>query len=139
MIRQTIYLEKWDWLCSVFYEATPYDYEEICEALEDIHCDEDSMRSAKISILQGQFNTGFTFSNLRAGMSVMVISKTTGADEFQSTFDHEKGHLAMHICTALRIPPFGEEYQYLTGEIGRQMFRKAKHLLCNECRKKAGL
>lgn len=138
MIRQSIYLEEWDWLCRVFYEATPYDYEEICDAMDEIDCDEDVWRDAKINILQGTLNTGFTYSNLKKGASVMVISKTTGADEFQSTFDHEKGHLAKHICLALHIPPFGEECQYLAGEIGKQMFKKAKILLCEECRRKSG-
>ena len=138
MIRQPIYLKDWDWLCRIFYEATPYDYEEVCDILEEVGCDEDTLRDVKTQILQGNLNTGFTYSNLKKGISVVVISKTTSADEFQNTFDHEKGHIAMHICTALRIPPLGEEYQYLAGEIGKQMFRRAKVLLCEDCRKRAG-
>ena len=68
--------------------------------------------------------------------SVVVIGLTTSAEEFQNTFDHEKGHLAMHICSALRIHPQGEEFQYLTGEIGQAMFKVAKRFLCDNCRKK---
>lgn len=64
----------------------------------------------------------------------MLIGITSSADEFQSTFDHEKGHLAMHICSALHINPFSEEYQYLTGEIGKQLFKIAKKFMCEHCR-----
>lgn len=60
---------------------------------------------------------------------------TDSSDEFQNTYDHEKGHLAMHICSALGIDPFSEEYQYLTGEIGKNMFKVAKKFLCDHCRK----
>lgn len=42
----------------------------------------------------------------------------------------------MHICSALRIHPQGEEFQYLTGEIGQAMFKVAKRFLCDNCRKK---
>ena len=66
--------------------------------------------------------------------AIVVIGLTTSAEEFQNTFDHEKGHLAMHISSALKIKPYGEEYQYLTGEIGQSMFKIAKRFLCDDCR-----
>ena len=40
----------------------------------------------------------------------------------------------MHIADALDIDLLGEEFQYLTGEIGQKMFRKAKRFLCDQCR-----
>lgn len=52
------------------------------------------------------------------------------------TNKNEKGHLAMHISSALKIKPYGEEYQYLTGEIGQSMFKIAKRFLCDDCRQK---
>lgn len=67
---------------------------------------------------------------------IEFIGLTTSAEEFQNTFDHEKGHLAMHISSALKIKPYGEEYQYLTGEIGQSMFKIAKRFLCDDCRQK---
>lgn len=42
----------------------------------------------------------------------------------------------MHISSALKIKPYGEEYQYLTGEIGQSMFKIAKRFLCDDCRQK---
>lgn len=90
---------------------------------------------ARILLLSGEMNSGFTYSNTAKGLSVMVITKTTSADEFQDTFDHEKGHLAAHIALAEKVNPWGEEIEYLRGEIGKQTFKKAKHLLCEHCRK----
>lgn len=40
------------------------------------------------------------------------------------------------ISSALKIKPYGEEYQYLTGEIGQSMFKIAKRFLCDDCRQK---
>lgn len=41
----------------------------------------------------------------------------------------------MHIYGFLNIDPFGEEFQYLVGEIGQDMFPVAKIFLCDRCRK----
>lgn len=83
-----------------------------------------------------EYNIGITYSNFKHKCSIVVIGLTTSAEEFQNTFDHEKGHLAMHISSALKIKPYGEEYQYLTGEIGQSMFKIAKRFLCDDCRQK---
>jgi hypothetical protein len=81
-----------------------------------------------------QYNIGLTYSNLKGKCSVVVIGLTSSPAEFQNTFDHEKGHLAMHICEIYDIDPFSEEFQYLTGEIGQAMFPVAKNFLCEHCR-----
>ena len=77
------------------------------------------------------YNVGFTYSNLKRKRSVLLIGISTCPAEFQNTFDHEKGHLAMHIAERYDIDPYGEEYQYLTGEIGRALYPVAKTFLCN--------
>lgn len=41
-----------------------------------------------------------------------------------------------NLSSALKIKPYGEEYQYLTGEIGQSMFKIAKRFLCDDCRQK---
>ena len=66
--------------------------------------------------------------------SLMVIGLTTSPEEFQSTFDHEKGHLAIHIAQYYHLDPYGEEFQYLAGSIGKKLFPVAKKFLCNHCR-----
>ena len=65
----------------------------------------------------------------------MVIGLTTSSEEFQNTLDHEKGHLVMHIAEAYNIDPYGEEYQYLSGEVGQKLFKVAKRFLCDHCRR----
>lgn len=94
------------------------------------------MAEIEDTFIRHPYNTGLTYSNFRLRYSVVVIGITTSADEFQNTFDHEKGHLAKHIGEALDIDLFGEEYEYLTGEIGMQMFKIAKRFMCEHCRNK---
>jgi hypothetical protein len=40
----------------------------------------------------------------------------------------------MHIAETDGMDIFGEEFQYLTGEIGKQMFPVAKKFMCDHCR-----
>lgn len=37
---------------------------------------------------------------------------------------------------ACNLDAEGEEYQYLTGEVGQKMFKIAKRFLCDDCRSK---
>ena len=67
--------------------------------------------------------------------SLMVIGLTTSPEEFQSTFDHEKGHLAINIAKYYNIDPYSEDFQYLTGEIGKKLFPVAKKFICKHCNK----
>lgn len=99
-------------------------------------CSWSELVKAENLLRSNQYNIGITYSNFKHKCSIVVIGLTTSAEEFQNTFDHEKGHLAMHISSALKIKPYGEEYQYLTGEIGQSMFKIAKRFLCDDCRQK---
>lgn len=135
MIIQDIYLKEYDWNVRVYYAVDRYYIPDILNDLLLIDCDEKSFFRIKDLIESERLNIGFTYSNTDRRASVMLIGVTDSADEFQDTFDHEKGHLAMHICSALHIDPFSEEYQYLTGEIGKQLFKEAKNFMCEHCRK----
>lgn len=134
MIKQNIYLEDWDWYVTVFYAVTTYHTDEILSCLEEIGCSDYKLEEIEESLSRKEYNTGFTYSNIKGRCSVVVIGLTTSPAEFQNTFDHEKGHLAMHVCEADAIDPFSEEYQYLTGAIGQAMFPIAKNFLCIHCR-----
>lgn len=135
MIIQNIYLEDWDWHATVYYAVDAYYTDEILQELEYTGCGRNELKKAKKLLKSNAFNTGLTFSNYRDRYSVVVIGLTSTPEEFQNTFDHEKGHLAMHISKALDIDVFGEEFQYLTGEIGLKMFKVARRFLCEHCRK----
>lgn len=136
MIRQRIPLYYWGWDITVYYEAGPEDADRILLDLDRLGADGAELRRAERNIRGGVPNTGLTFTSRKSQESVTVISRTTSAAQFQDTLDHEKGHLAMHIGKALGLDPYGEELQYLSGEIGRRMFPVAKRFLCDACRKR---
>ena len=133
MIRQDVYLEKWDWYVIVYYAVDTYYMDEILEELEMIGCT--YADEIEEDLTQHPYNNGLTYSNMRRRVSLVVIGLTETPDEFQNTYDHEKGHLAMHIAEEDRMDVFGEEFQYLVGEIGKQTFPIAKRFMCEHCRK----
>ena len=133
MIRQDVYLERWDWYVIVYYAVDTYYMDEILEELEMIGCT--YADEIEEDLTQHPYNNGLTYSNMRRRVSLVVIGLTETPDEFQNTYDHEKGHLAMHIAEEDRMDVFGEEFQYLAGEIGKQTFPIAKRFMCEHCRK----
>lgn len=135
MIVQDIYLPEYGWHCRVYYAVTGYWADVILKDLHDIGCAGRKYRTAERSLRSGHLDTGLTYSNRRTGESVMVIALTSSAAEFANSFDHEKGHLAKHIAMAYDLDPFGEELQYLSGDIALRMFPVAKRFLCDCCRK----
>ena len=135
MIVQDIYLEDYDWSVRVYYAVNEYYISNILVDLIDIDCDKEAYFNIKRLMEMRKNNIGFTYSNIEERASLVLIGITDSADEFQDTYDHEKGHLVMHISRALGIDPYSEEYQYLAGEVGKRMFMKAKKLLCDTCRR----
>lgn len=138
MEMQTLYLLDWDWLVHVYYEVEAEDAEEVLDDLRSIGCRGTYLARAVKKLRRCRPNEGLTYTSNDDRASVVFLTRTTSAAEFQDSFDHEKGHLAMHICLAEDINPFSEEYQYLTGEIGKQMFSFARKYMCDYCRKKEG-
>jgi hypothetical protein len=136
MIVQEFTIDRYDWLVRVFYLIDTFPLEEITDALKELGCEEEEAYETAESLELEGYNVGATYSNIYKRESLIIIGKAVDAQEFYDTFDHEKGHLAMHICIADSIDPFSEKFQYLSGEIAGSMFRAAKELLCEECRKK---
>lgn len=134
MIRQDFYLRKWDWYVIVYYAVDTYYMDEILEELEMMGCT--YTEEIEKDLTQQPYNNGLTYTNMKNRESLIVIGLTETPDEFQNTYDHEKGHLTMHIAEEDRIDVFGEEFQYLAGEIGKQTFPIAKRFMCEHCRKK---
>lgn len=134
MVRQEFSLDRWGWRVRAFYEVGIKDSKDVYEALLETGCHGNDLQKAKCALLAGNPNFGITYSNYKTRESVMVIGKTTSADEFQNSYDHEKGHLCKQISRKLRINPYGEEAEYLAGAIGQKTFPIAKHFLCEHCR-----
>lgn len=135
MIRQVFTISRIDWRVVVYYGVDAIATDRIIADLERIGCAGDKLERARKNLESGSVNNGLTYSNFDTRESVMVIGITTSAEEFANTFAHEKGHLARHISQALHIDPYGEDEQYITGEIAGQMFKVAKSFLCENCRK----
>ena len=81
-------------------------------------------------------NTAVTYSNTNRKKSIVIIGKTTSAEEFANSLIHERKHLESHICQEYNIDPYSEEAAYLSGDIGGKMFKFSHVLLCDGCRKK---
>lgn len=134
MLTQTIYLSKCDWKVKVYYAVDRYYLEDILYDLDNLNIDNYEYLQIKQLMESNEVNIGFTYTDYRQKKSIIVIGLTTSAAEFQNTFDHEKGHLSMHICQYYHLNPYDEEFQYLTGEIGKKLFPYAKQFLCDCCR-----
>lgn len=135
MIVQDFYISKYDWEVRVYYAVDCYYTGRIIADLRRVGCRGADLMDAFRNMRSCSLNTGITYSNVRDRQTVMVIALTSSPDEFQNSWDHEKGHLCRHISKAFGIDPYGEEAQYLSGEVGQKMFPIAKRFLCEHCRK----
>lgn len=136
MIVQDFTIDKYGWYVKVYYVTSFYSFEEIENDLYSLGYDDEKVEETIEELNEYKENEGYIFTNIHADRSLIIIGPTTSAEDFQDTFDHEKGHLAMHIAIAKDIDPFSEEFQYLNGIIGKQMFRAGKMFLCEHCRTK---
>lgn len=134
MIKQEIYLIEYDWKITVYYAVDSYYTDEILDELLDYRPTVKEYGSVKALMEDYEYNTGFTFTDYHKRKSLVVIGLTTSPEEFQNTFDHEKGHLTAHIAKYYGIDPYEEKFQYLAGEIGKRLFPIAKKFLCSHCR-----
>lgn len=140
MIEQTLFLVDWcSWLIKVYYVMGDYGADKIVAELKDFGCRGKSLRQAEKNLRSGNLNMGLTYTNLDRRLSMVVIGRADSAEEFADTLTHEQGHVVAHISQALGLDPYGEETQYLRGEITRKMFPIAKQFLCEHCRKARGL
>lgn len=136
MIVQDFTIDKYGWYVKVYYVTSFYSFKEIENDLYSLGYDDEKVEETVEELKEYKENEGYIFTNIHADRSLIIIGPTTSAEDFQDTFDHEKGHLAMHIAIAKDIDPFSEEFQYLNGVIGKQMFRAGKMFLCEHCRTK---
>ena len=136
MIVQDFTIDKYGWYVKVYYVTSFYSFREIENDLYSLGYDDEKVEEIINELKEYKENEGYIFTNIHADRSLIIIGPTTSAEDFQDTFDHEKGHLAMHIAIAKDIDPFSEEFQYLNGIIGKQMFKAGKMFLCEHCRTK---
>lgn len=133
MIRQRFILEKYDWLVWVYYAVDDYYVDEILERLKSIGCSHSFLREAESNMSNGKMNTGLTYSNLKARMTVMVIGLADSPEEYENSITHERRHLEAHISKRFGLDPYGEDVAYLVGDISYAMHPISKKFVCEHC------
>lgn len=136
MIVQDIYLGRVDWHVRIYYAVTTYYAHEILDDLIALGCSGKYLRDAQANLWAGKLDSGLTYSNMERHETVMVIAKASEGAEYWNSIDHEKNHLLQHIALTYEIDPYGEEISYISGELIRDIYRMAKGLLCDCCRKR---
>ncbi len=128
MTRDEIILEN-GWRVSFYYEATPYNAEEILTHLNDIGCNGETFATACDNLTAKLTNTGLCYSG--DGESVVVVGRATSDVQFFNSVVHEMMHLSVHIALALGIDLNGEEICYLAGEIAQKAYPTIREILLN--------
>jgi len=134
MVRQTIYIPKYDWDVVVFYESDYRDAPAILKEMDEIGVDEYTFIRARANLRKGKEDTGLTFTNAKERTSVIVLSATSSKAEFANTWFHEVFHCAVHIAQACGLDYEGEAIAYVGGELARDMQPVAARLMCPTCK-----
>ena len=133
MTVQRVFLDDWRWTVIACYNAVAEDTGTILDLMDEAEIPLDKIEAAERILSNFQPDSGLTASSSKSRSSVCVIGRASSVFEFQNTYDHEKGHVTMHIAKALGIDPFGEELQYRAGDIGRKTYPVARMYLCAGC------
>lgn len=136
MIRQKIYIRRAQWHLVIYHYVDAMWADEILDDLISIGCRGEKLLKAKDNLWRGLVNSGLTFSNCDERMTIMVIGHTSSGEEYWNSIDHEKMHLLQDIAKTCGMDLFGEKISYISGEVLREVYREAHHLLCDCCRKK---
>ena len=110
---------------TIYYGIDEGQKVEVNSVLEEIECDQRTLKSIRRNLDEAKLDTGFCYSNFANKSSVIVVHKASSIGEFINTFEHEKNHLEMHICEALDINPYSEEAAHLSGDLAQLILEKA--------------
>lgn len=130
MIKQSFYIDKYDWQVVVLYETSSDDASYIISILKRNGANSNVIDIAYNSVIANNLNTGFTYSDLDKHKTIIIISKTTSKSELINTIVHEANHLQSHIATKFNLDEKGEEVCYLIGGIVKSMFRVFSKIIC---------
>lgn len=112
-------MDKFDWNITIYYTVNDSQKKEILGRLEEIGCEQQTIKSIAMNLEKAKEDTGFTYSNYEKQCSIVVIHKASSIGEFINTFEHEKNHLEMHICEALDINPYSETAAHMSGDLAQ--------------------
>lgn len=123
MIRQNVYISRYDWNVTLFYNARPHDTSEIMRCLWDNGINPVSYYEAESLLRSGRNNEGLTYNNPRRHVSVVVIGHVSDVWEWIDTVEHEGRHLIQGICRTYQIDPDSEDAAYMEGHIFKQIVK----------------
>lgn len=130
MLKQNIYIDKYDWIVDVYYHVDCYYVDEILDILTNLGCDEKHLDDAYNNLKDCKLNTGLTYSNIDKHKSIVVISNTSTPCQFLNSLVHEIHHLTNHIGECYGLLPRREASAYLAGYLAECVYPKAKQFLC---------
>lgn len=131
MVKQGFHIGNRDWWVMAYYDVEERNLDEVREALLAGGCPVEKAEEA-CQNLRG-WNAGYTFTNYRTHLSVMLMGRTTSAAEMFDSIVHELKHLVEHVSSYYGLDPKEELAAYLQGEVGRKMFPAAALVICPRC------
>lgn len=115
MIRQDVYLEKYDWNVMVCHVSCKEDADEAMDLLSSVGCKGKPLLDAYDHISVDEMNKGLTYTNVDERSSVVIISKASSEGKYINSLAHEMFHVVAHVCGFLGLDMQGEEPCYLMG------------------------
>ena len=131
MIKQKLFIDRYEWLVYCFFATTADDAPDILRLIDMVGINDEQYERASQLLHSPAKNIGMTYSHPDHHISVMVISETTTPAETLNTFSHELRHLADDIALANDIPPRGEQVAYLTGDIAMTLAANLLQIVCD--------
>lgn len=129
MIKHIFKLKRYNWTVIAYYGVTEQDYEEIYDILHYIQCPKSQLNEAMLNIRDGMLDNGFTYTNYKYNISVVIVGYGSNDNEFMNTLVHEARHVEQHISNKYDIDTEDEERYYLIGKLVKTMYSKFKLLL----------
>jgi Zn-dependent peptidase ImmA (M78 family) len=127
VIRQELFIEKYDWHLVILYNAN-LNLSAVADELWNMKCPAKiAIRAIKEVITKK--NNGFCFTNDLIKSTLMCIAEADSDEEFVNTIVHELKHLQSHICSYYGIDETSEEAAYLIGDTAEELYRVFKHEL----------
>ena len=128
MIGQGFAIGDDDWSFEVYYDVWPRNLHFIYDILMQSGCTKESAKEA-CDNLSG-YDSGYTFTNFKKHLTIIVMSRTTSAEQMYDSISHEMRHATDHIGEYYDLRPNGETIAYLQGEIARKMFSATAMVIC---------
>ena len=127
MIKQELFIDKYNWHLTILYNANN-DLSTVAEELWLIQCPSKIAIHAIREVIVKK-NNGFCFTNNRLKSTLICIAEADSDEEFINTIAHEVKHLQSHICSYYKIDEKSEEAAYLVGDTVEELYKVFKHEL----------